>query len=75
MQAADTRWPAPQASRPNLSIESGRLDVHMEEDTGPAYSSPPRSEHRHRLPPGHRVRHNAVLDGLHPEYWLEKVAA
>jgi hypothetical protein len=41
----------------------------------PLKPSPPHSEHRHRLPPGHRMRRKAVLGGLHHEYWLEEVAA
>lgn len=38
-------------------------------------ASPPVSEHRHRLPGGYVVRSNAILGGLHHEYWLDKVAA
>jgi transposase InsO family protein len=52
--------------------------VHMSLGPGipaPLYPSPPQTEHRHRLPQGHGVRGNAVLDGLHHEYWLEEVAA
>jgi transposase InsO family protein len=52
--------------------------VHMSLGPGipsPIHPSPPQSEHRHRLPQGHRVRRKAVLGGLHHEYWLEKVAA
>ena len=59
-----------------LHYNQGR--VHMSLGPGipdPLTSSPPRSEHRHGLPPGHRVRHKAVLGGLHHEYWLEKVVA
>ncbi len=41
----------------------------------PLYASPPQTEHRHRLPQGHRVRRKAVLGGLHHEYRLEEVAA
>jgi hypothetical protein len=37
--------------------------------------SPPMSTHRHRLPAGHVLQSEAVLGGLHHEYWLEKVAA
>ena len=29
---------------------------------------------RHTLPAGHAVRSRAILNGLHHEYWLEKVA-
>jgi putative transposase len=52
--------------------------VHMSLGPGipaPLHPSPPQTEHRHRLPQGHRVRRKAVLGGLHHEYWLEKVAA
>jgi putative transposase len=59
-----------------LHYNHGR--VHMSLGPGipaPLKPSPPHSEHRHRLPPGHRVRRKAVLGGLHHEYWLEKVAA
>ena len=59
-----------------LHYNHGR--VHMSLGPGmPAAPNPslPHSEHRHRLPPGHRVRRKAVLGGLHHEYWLEKVAA
>jgi putative transposase len=52
--------------------------VHMSLGPGipaPLHPSPPQSEHRHRLPGGHRVRRQAVLGGLHHEYWLERVAA
>jgi transposase InsO family protein len=52
--------------------------VHMSLGPGipaPLYPSPPQTEHRHRLPQGHRVRGKAVLGGLHLEYWLEEVAA
>ncbi len=41
----------------------------------PHNPSPLHSEHRHRLPPGHRVRRKAVLGRLHHGYWLEKVVA
>jgi transposase InsO family protein len=41
----------------------------------PIRPAPPTSGHRHRLPAGHVLRSKAVLDGLHHEYWLEKVAA
>jgi putative transposase len=33
------------------------------------------TEHRDRLPQGNRLRREAILGGLHHEYWLEKVAA
>lgn len=59
-----------------LHYNHGR--VHMSLGPGipaPLHPSPPDSEHRHRLPPGHRVRRKAVLGGLHHEYWLEKAAA
>jgi transposase InsO family protein len=59
-----------------LHYNHGR--VHMSLGPGiPAslHPSPPETEHRHRLPGGHRVRRKAVLGGLHHEYWLEKVAA
>src|SRR6266849_4490822 len=59
-----------------LHYNHGR--VHMSLGPGipaPLKPSPPHSEHRHRLPPGHRVRRKAVLGGLHHEYWLEKIAA
>jgi len=52
--------------------------VHMSLGPGipaPLYPSPPQTEHRHRLPQGHRVCRKAVLGGLHHEYWLERVAA
>jgi len=52
--------------------------VHMSLGPGipfPLHPAPPQSEHRHRLPRGHRVHSKAVLGGLHHEYWLEKVAA
>jgi putative transposase len=52
--------------------------VHMSLGPGipsPLTPSPPYSEHRHRLPPGHRVCRKAVLGGLHHEYWLENIAA
>jgi len=52
--------------------------VHMSLGPGipaPLHPSPPPSEHRHRLPRGHRVRCKAALGGLHHEYWSEKVAA
>lgn len=52
--------------------------VHMSLGPGipaPITPSPPYSGHRHRLPPGHRVRRKAVLGGLQREYWLERVAA
>lgn len=41
----------------------------------PIRPSPPMSGNRHRLPAGHILRSNAVLGGLHHEYWLEKMAA
>jgi len=56
-----------------LHYNHGR--VHMSLGPGipaPLKPSPLHSEHRHRLPPGHRVRRKAVLGGLHHEYWLEK---
>jgi putative transposase len=59
-----------------LHYNHGR--VHMTLGPGipaPLHPSPPQSEHRHQLPPGHRLRCKPVLGGLHHEYWLEKVAA
>jgi putative transposase len=59
-----------------LHYNHGR--VHMNLGPGipaPLFPAPPQTEHRHRLPGGHRVRRKAVLGGLHHEYWLEKVAA
>jgi transposase InsO family protein len=59
-----------------LHYNHGR--VHMSLGPGipaAATPSPPYSDHRHRLPPGHPVRRKAVLGGLHHEYWLEKAAA
>jgi hypothetical protein len=47
---------------------------------GPGFPEPnqdsvPASGHRHKLPPGHRVKSTPVLAGLHHEYSLEKEAA
>jgi putative transposase len=59
-----------------LHYNHGR--VHMSLGPGipdPLHPSPPQTEHRHRLPGGHRVRCKAVLGGLHHEYCLENVAA
>lgn len=41
----------------------------------PLHPSPPRSDHRHHIPRGHRVHCKPVLGGLYHEYWLEKIAA
>jgi hypothetical protein len=43
----------------------------------PVQLRPPPAEttERHRLPDAHTVRYQAVLGGLHHEYWLEKIAA
>jgi putative transposase len=52
--------------------------VHMTLGPGipaPLHPSPPRSDHRHHIPRGHRVHCKPVLGGLHHEYWLEKIAA
>ena len=52
-----------------LHYNHGR--VHMSLGPGipaPIAPSPPHSEHRHRFPPGHRMRRKAVLGGLHHEY-------
>jgi putative transposase len=59
-----------------LHYNHGR--VHMSLGPGipaPHNPSPPHSEHRHQLPPGHRVRRKAVLGRLHHGYWLEKAVA
>jgi putative transposase len=47
---------------------------------GPGFPEPiqatvPASDHRHQLPPGHRVAKRPVLGGLHHEYRLEKEVA
>jgi putative transposase len=41
----------------------------------PAQESVPVSDHRHKLPAGHRVEKTSVLGGLHYEYRLVKEAA
>ena len=54
----------------------GRVHMSLGPDIpAPLHPSPPYAEHRHRLPPGHRVHRRPVLSGLHHEYWLERIAA
>lgn len=41
----------------------------------PQRPPPPKSPHRHQIPPDHKVRRTTILGGLHHEYWLEEEAA
>jgi putative transposase len=53
--------------RPHSSLGPGIPEPNLE--------SVPASDHRHKLPAGHRVGKAPVLGGLHYEYRLVKEAA